>query len=97
MLWDRVELTESFLDKVNIFLVVLDATGNNEALLRSDVVHNELLDHASINVIEVLLEAEAGHAKGVVSVSSSEEEVLVLREGVVLMEVLVEIVGLLVL
>jgi hypothetical protein len=97
VLRDREEFSESFLDKVNIFLVVLNSTSNDDALLRCDVVHDELLNHASIDVVEVMLETKAGHTEGIVSISSSEEEILVVREGIIFVKVLVKIVGLLVL
>jgi hypothetical protein len=44
-----------------------------------------------------VLETEAGHAEGVVTISSTEEEILILRERIILVEVMVKIVGLLVL
>ena len=97
MLRDGKEFTESFLDKVDIFLVVLDATGNDHALSGGDVVHKELLEHTGIDVVKVVLETKAGHAKGVVAIGSAEEEILILREGIILMEMVVEIVSLLVL
>ena len=52
---DREEFSESFLDEVNILFVILDSTSNDDALLRCDVVHDELLDHAGIDVVEVML------------------------------------------
>ena len=77
--------------------MVLDSTGDNNALFGSNVVHKELLEHASIDVVEVVLETEAGHAEGVETISSTEEEILVLRERIILVEVMLKIVGLLVL
>jgi len=97
VLRDREEFSESFLDEVNILLVVLNSTSNNDALLGCDVVHDELLDHASINVVEVVLETEAGHTEGIVSISSSKEKILIVREGIIFVKVLVKIVRLLVL
>jgi hypothetical protein len=55
------------------------------------------LDHASIDVVEVMLETKARHTEGIVSISSSEEEILIIREGIIFVKVLVKIVGLLVL
>jgi hypothetical protein len=97
VLGDREELTKSFLNKVNILLVVLDATGNDDTPLRSDVVHDELLDHACINIVKVVLETEAWHTEGIVSISSSKEKILIFREGIIFVKVLVKIVRLLVL
>ena len=57
--------------KVNIFLVVLDATGNDNAFSGSNVVHKELLKHASINVVKVVLKTKSGHAEGVEAVGSA--------------------------
>jgi hypothetical protein len=34
--------------------VVFDSTGNNKALSWGDVVHDELLKHSSVNVVNVL-------------------------------------------
>ena len=40
MLWNWVQISKSLLDKINVFLVVLDSTGNDEAFSWGDVVHN---------------------------------------------------------
>ena len=62
--------------------MVLHSTGNNEALLRGDVVHNELLNHPGINVVEVLLQSESGHAEGVEAIGGSEKHFLLVGEWV---------------
>ena len=97
MLRDGKELSKSLLDEVNILLVVLDSTSDNNRLFGSNIVHKELLEHASIDIVEVVLETEAGHAEGVVTIGSTEEEILVLREWIILVKVMGKIVGLLVL
>ena len=86
MLWDWKILTKSLLDKLNIFLVVLHSTGNNEALLRSDVVHNELLNHPGINVVEVLFQSQSGHAEGVEAIGGPKEHFLLIGKWVKLGE-----------
>jgi len=44
-----------------------------------------------------MLETEAGHTKGVVSIGCSEEEILIFRERIIFVKVLMKIVRLLVL
>lgn len=63
VLRDRQELAEALLNEVDIFSVVSDSGGNNEALLRRDVVHDELLEDAGIEVVDVAVQTEAGHAQ----------------------------------
>lgn len=82
VLRNRQHFTESFLDEVNVLLMVLDARGNDEALSRGDVVHHELLHQTSINVVDVLGQTESGHTKSVVSVSSPLEQVLLRSKGI---------------
>ena len=95
MLRDAVEFAKSFSDEINILTMALDTTGNNEGLLGSDIVHHELLHHAGINVADVTLETKAGHAECLVTEGCTEEQVLVVGEGVVLKQVLVKIMALL--
>ena len=97
VLGDGEHVSESLLDEVDVLTVVSDTGGDDEALLGGDVVHDELLEAAGIEVADVALKTESGHTKGVVSVGGSEEELLVLGEGIVLGEVLGKIVALLVL
>ena len=92
-----MELTEALSDQVNIFAMALHTGGDNEALLGGDVVHHELLHDSSIDVADVVLESEAGHTEGLVTIGGAEEEILVVAEWVVLAQVVVEVVGLLVL
>ena len=87
VLWDWEELSESLLDKVNELSVILDSTGNNQALAWGDVVHNELLEKSSIDVVDVVLKSVSWHAQGVVPVSCSEKKLRVLGEGIVFVEV----------
>mmetsp|Transcript_13721 Transcript_13721/g.21499 ORF Transcript_13721/g.21499 Transcript_13721/m.21499 type:complete len:490 (-) Transcript_13721:95-1564(-) len=94
VLGDGEELSDSLLDEVDVLLMVLDTGSNNEGLLGGDVVHNELLEHAGVDVVEVLLHAEARHTKGVVSVGSAEEVLLLGGPGVELGEVVEKIVAL---
>ena len=94
VLWHWKVVSKSFFDKLNILLVILHSTSNNEALLGSDVVHDELLDHSGIDVVDVLLHSKSGHAEGVEAVSGSEEHFLLVGEWVELREVLEEVVGL---
>jgi len=97
VLGDGEHISETLLDEVDILSVVSDTGGDDNALLGGDVVHNELLEAAGIEVADVAFKTESGHTKGVVAVSCSEEELLVLGEGVVLGEMLGEVVALLVL
>ena len=66
--------------------MVLDSACNDKAFLRSDVIHNKLLEHSSVNVVQVVLEAESRHTKGVIPVCSPEEELLVVGERVVMVQ-----------
>mmetsp|Transcript_16169 Transcript_16169/g.19205 ORF Transcript_16169/g.19205 Transcript_16169/m.19205 type:complete len:200 (+) Transcript_16169:937-1536(+) len=77
--------------------MALDTGGNDQNLLGGDVVHHELLHGAGVDVADVVLETEAGHAESLVAVGSSQEQVLIVREGIVLAQVLVQVVALLVL
>jgi len=77
--------------------VVLDTGSDDEALLGGDVVHNELLEDTGVEVADVVLQTVARHTQGVVTVGSAEEVLLVVGEGVVVGQVLVEVVSLLVL
>ena len=97
MFRDGEEFSKSLLNEVNILLVVLDTASNNQALLGSNIIHDELLDQASINVVEIALKTNARHAKSVITISGTEKEILILREGIILVEVLMNIVSLLVL
>ena len=94
VLWNWEELSESLLDKVDVFFVVFDSTGNNKALSWGNVVHDKLLKHSSVNVIDILLESESWHTKGVVTISSSQQKLLLGGEWVELGQVVVKIVGL---
>lgn len=62
----------------------LDTWSYDEALLGGNVVHNELLEHTSIDIANVLLESVARHAEGIETVGSPEQELLILAVGVVL-------------
>ena len=97
VLWDGKQLSETLLAKVNVLTMVSYSWGNDQAFLRGDVVHNEFLENAGIQVINVSVETEAGHAEGLVTIRSSEEGLLGVSEWVVLGQVIVKIVGLVVL
>lgn len=72
LLWYWKEFTKSFSDEVEVFSVVSDTTGNNKTFFWSDVFHNELLDHSSINVINVTGKTESWHTKSVEAISCSQ-------------------------
>ena len=97
VLGDGEHLTESLLNEVDVLVVVLDTGGNNEALARGHVVHDKLLEHARVNVVDVVGETESGHAERVVAVGGSLEELSLAGEGVELGQVVEEVVRLLVL
>lgn len=59
--WDWEEFTESFFNKLNIFFVILDTWGNNQTFSWGNVVHNELLEHSCVNVINVVLNTVSWH------------------------------------
>jgi len=90
-------ISKTLLNEVNVLTVVLDTGGDDEALLGGNVVHNELLEHTSINVSNIVLKTKARHTKGVVTIGGSESELLVVGERIELAQVVVEIVGFLVL
>ena len=93
MLGHREQLTKTLLDEVDVLAVVADARGHDEALLGGNVVHDELLEHAGIEVVDVAMQTEAGHAQGLVAVGSSKQGLLSISEGVVFGQVLVQVVG----
>ena len=94
VLWDWEEFSESLLNKVDVFLVVFDSTGNNKALSWGDVVHDELLKHSGVNVVHVAGKTKSWHTKGVVAISGSQQKLLLGGEWVELRQVVVKIVGL---
>lgn len=81
-LWNSQQITKSLLSQINILLMVLNSTGNNKAFGWSNVVHHELLEKSSIEVIDVFGQSKIRHTKSVVSISSSQKEVLVGSEWV---------------
>jgi len=97
VLGDSEVISKSFLDKVDVLSVVLDTGSDDKALLGGDVVHNEVLEDTGIEVADVVLHSVARHTEGVVTVGCAEEVLLVVGEGVVVREMLVEVVSLLVL
>ena len=97
VLWHGQHLTEGFLDKINVLLVVADTRGHDEALSGSDVVHHELLQHPGIDIIYVVGETESWHAESVVAESRPLQEVLLHGEWIELGQVVEEVVALLVL
>ena len=83
MLWNWIQVSESLLNEVDIFLVVLDTTCDNQALSWSDVVHDELLKESSIDVVDVFGHTKSWHTEGIVSISSSQQKLLVGGEWIV--------------
>lgn len=91
-----MELTEALSDKVNVFTVAFDTRSNDEDFFGGNVVHHKLLHHASINVADVVLETEAGHAKRLISIGCSQKQVLIIRKWVIFRQVIVQVVALLI-
>lgn len=87
-------VSKSLLHEVDVLSVVLDTRSDDEALLGGDVVHNELLEDAGIEVGDVVLHSVARHAKGVVTVGSSEEHLLLVSEWVKFSKMLEELMRL---
>ena len=54
MLRDWEHVSESFLDKIDVLFVVSNATSDDKALSGGDVIHDELLKHSLINVVDIL-------------------------------------------
>ena len=77
--------------------MALDTAGDDKTLFRRDGIHHELLHDSSIDIADVVLETEARHTEGLVAVGSAEEEILVVGEGVVLAQVIVQVMAFLVL
>ena len=77
--------------------MALDTARDDEALFRGDVFHHELLHDASVDIANVVFKTEARHAESIVPVGGAEEQILVVGEGVVLAQVLVQVVDLLIL
>ena len=88
------DVTKTLFDEFDVFGVVLDTGGGDNALLGGNVVHNELLEAAGIKITNVANHSEAGHTEGVVAECGSKEEFLVFSGGVELAQVVVEVVGL---
>lgn len=97
MLWNWIKVTESFLDEINVFFVVLDTTCNDEAFSWGDVIHDELLQKSGINVVDILLETKTRHSKSVETISGSQKELLIFSEWVVLGQMIEKVVRFLVL
>jgi hypothetical protein len=94
---NRQKFTESLLDEVNILAMVSDTRSDDEALLGSDVVHDEFLENSSIQVVDVSMKSKSGHAECLVTIRSSEQGLLCFSEGIVLSKVFVQVMGLVVL
>ena len=92
-----MKLAETLPYKVNVLTMALDTAGYNEALLWRYIVHHELLHNASVDVTDIVFETEARHTEGFVSVGSAEKQILIVGEGIVLAQVLVQVVALLIL
>ena len=67
---------------------VIDVSGANDTPTKiqalCDIVHDELLQKSSINVINVLGKTQTRHTQSIVSISSSQQEFLILGEWVIL-------------
>lgn len=87
MLREWLIVSETLLDKLDEFRVILNAVGNNHALCRSDVVHNELLEHSCVDLSDVALSAHQRHAHRVVSVSGLQQQLWILHKGIKFVEV----------
>jgi len=92
MLWDWEELSKSFSYEIEVFRVVLDTTGNDEALFRGDVFHDELLEHSSVNVSNITFHTKCWHTKGVETISGSQKHFLLLGEWIELGQVVEKVV-----
>ena len=92
VLWDWEELSESLSNEVEVFRMVLDTTGNDEAFLWGNVFHDELLEHSGVNVSNIVGHTESWHTKGIESISGSQEHLLLLSEWVEFGQVVEEIV-----
>ena len=91
LLWNSEHISEALLDEVNVLTMVLDTTGDDQALLWSDVLHDELLEDAGVKVLNVALKSHAWHAESPVTVGGSEEHLLDVCKWVVLGQVVVEL------
>ena len=92
-----VKFSKAFSNEVNVFTMALDTAGDDKALLRRDGIHHELLHDSGIDIADVVLETEARHTESLVAVGSTEEEILVVGEGVVLAQVIMQVMAFLVL
>lgn len=84
------EFSKSLLGKGNKFVVVVNAIGDDEALLGGDVIDDEVLEHSSVDGLNISFKTVVRHTEGVVSVSSSKEEIVLISPRVELREVLLE-------
>jgi len=73
--------------------VVLNAVGDNKAFSGSNIVHDELLEDAGIEVADVLSTAVARHAESVIAISSAENVLLLVGVRIHLQHMVVEVMG----
>jgi len=88
---------KTFADELNVFTMVLDTVGDDKAFSRSNVVHDELLENAGIEVSNVLTTAISRHSETVIAKSSAQNILLLVSVGVHFQHVVVQIMCLLVL
>ena len=74
--------------------MVLDSTSNDEALSWSNIFHDELLEHSSVNVTNIALKTKSWHTEGVETISSSQVHFLLLGEWIKLGQVIKKGMGL---
>lgn len=71
-------ITKALFNELDVFGVVLNTTSDDEALLGSDVVHDELLENSGIQVVDVAAHSETWHAKSVISEGGPEQKFVII-------------------
>lgn len=94
VLWGWQQLTESLLDEINVFLMVLNSAGNNKAFTWGDIVHDEVLKKSGIDIVNILGDSKSWHTESVVSVGGSQQHLTRVSEWVEFGQVIIEIVRL---
>ena len=78
VLGDSQNITKALLDELDVLGVVLDTTGDDKALLGSDVVHDELLENTGVQVVDVAAHTETGHTERVIAECSPEQKLVII-------------------
>jgi len=94
VLWDWKKFSESLLNKIYVFFMIFNTTSDNKAFSWSNIIHDELLKHSSVNVVHVVSHTQSWHTKGVISISGSQKELLLGGEWIELSKMVIEIVRL---